>query len=119
MNAAQTEAIAEADAHTSNAALPTYTELLAVMQAAVSQPIMSIRDVNTLVGGNVWWPAGVNDAIVKTLKQALAEQNRRDTERLGTTLARFAGSPLDECYRQRLALAICPELRGLIEGARA
>lgn len=34
MNAAQIEAVAEADAHTSNAALPTYSELLAIAKAA-------------------------------------------------------------------------------------
>lgn len=34
MNASQTEAIANADAHTSNAGLPTYSELLACIQYA-------------------------------------------------------------------------------------
>lgn len=34
MNEAQVEAVANADAHTSNAGLPTYTELLAELKAA-------------------------------------------------------------------------------------
>lgn len=35
MNAHQTEAIANADAHTSNAVLPTYTELVKALRDAV------------------------------------------------------------------------------------
>lgn len=32
MNTAQTEAVANADAHTNNAALPTYTQLVAALR---------------------------------------------------------------------------------------
>lgn len=34
MNASQTEAIAQADAYTSNAALPTYSELVEALRAS-------------------------------------------------------------------------------------
>lgn len=47
---------------------------------------MTVADVNTLVAGDLWWPAGANDAIVKVLKAALYEQRRRYAARVESVL---------------------------------
>ena len=49
-------------------------------------PVLSIEDINTLVGGDVWWPAGANDAIVKMVKTAMHEQRRRYAARVESIL---------------------------------
>lgn len=49
-------------------------------------PILTIEQVNTLVAGDVWWPCGANDAIVKTLKASLHEQRRRYAARVDSIL---------------------------------
>lgn len=61
MNAAQTEAVAQADAHTSNAALPTYTDLLNFAQrmAYPQAGELLILDDYRNIARNIVQPSGV------------------------------------------------------------
>lgn len=61
MNEAQTEAIANADAHTNNAALPTYTDLLSLVGrlAYPAESELLILDDYRNIARNIVQPDGV------------------------------------------------------------
>ncbi|MFT0546958.1 hypothetical protein ACMHYO_11520 [Allopusillimonas ginsengisoli] len=61
MNETQTEAITDADAHTSNAALPTYTDLLALVRRLAypdAGDLLTLEDYRN-IARNIVQPDGV------------------------------------------------------------